>query len=198
MNSFRVRIFLCCVPAIFATGCPTAPSDSCGGTCDADQVCVNGACVECAGQEDCDDQDACTTDTCGGNICINAPISCNTAGDCPAGCNVSCNALFFCSNSDPCASCGPTQICVNGACVQCEITADCDGNGNCPEGSCLCVEGSCVPCNDNNVCTRDSRVVNPETVEFECSYSFTFCNTVFECPPECNAACVNNFCFGPP
>lgn len=193
MNSVRVRIILCCAAAIFASGCPSAPSDPCGGICDADQVCVDGACVECAGQEDCDDQDACTTDSCAGEVgCINAPITCNTAADCPAGCNVSCNALFFCSNSDPCDSCDPTEICINGVCVECEITADCLGNNE------ICVDSLCVACNDNNVCTRDSRVVDEQTVEFVCSYVFAGCATVFDCPPECNVACINNFCFAPP
>lgn len=175
MNSFRVRIFLCCAAAILAGGCPSAPSDSCGGTCGADQVCVNGACVQCEGDADCDPDEACVNGTC------ETTLTC-------------CDALTNCAPK----SCLLPNFCVNGACVQCEITADCDGNGNCPEGSCLCVNGSCVPCNDNNVCTSDSRVVNPETVEFECSYALTFCDTVFECPPQCNAACVNNYCFGPP
>lgn len=149
MNSFRVRVFLCCVPAIFANGCPSAPSDPCAGvTCDANETCVDGTCE--------------------------AVVTC-------------CDALSNCAPR----TCLLPNFCVNGACVECEITADCDNNE-------LCTNGSCVACNDNNACTSDFRVVDELTVEFVCSSVPFPCITVFECPVGCNVACLNNLCFAPP
>lgn len=176
MNALRVRIFLGCVAVIFATGCPSAPSDPCTGvTCDPNEFCNNGDCVECEGDADCDPDENCVNNTC------------ETALTC-------CDAFTNCAPKD----CVFPNFCVDGACVQCEVTADCDGNGNCPEGGCLCVDGSCVACNDNNACTSDSRVVDEQTVEFVCSYTPVTCAIVLQCPPGCNTACQNNFCVGLP
>lgn len=173
MNSSRVRIFLCCVPAIFANSC--SPNAPCAGLCEPGEVCVNGACVECENDADCDPNENCVNGTCE---------------------NVSacCDALSGCMPK----TCILPNFCVDGVCVNCEITADCDGNGNCPNGSCLCLNGSCVPCDDNNACTRDTRVVDEQTVEFVCSYVPIPCAFVTDCPPGCNVACLNNFCFAPP
>jgi len=167
MTLFRVLIFLCCVLAIFANGCN--PIDPCAGvTCDPNEVCINGACVECESDADCDPNENCVDGTC------EVLVTC-------------CDANSNCAPK----TCLLPNFCVDGACVDCEITADCDDNE-------LCLYGSCVACNDNNACTRDIRVVDDQTVEFVCSYVFFPCVTVADCPPGCNVACLNNTCFAPP
>lgn len=131
MKSIRVRIYLCCVPVIFAHGCNSL--DPCAGLCEPNEVCINGECFanciadddcgsydecfgdicvprdECASSADCDanefcfnfvcfddclndcnDEDACTTDLCTGEGCFNTAIPCDTVADCPTGCNAEC------------------------------------------------------------------------------------------------------------
>jgi len=233
VNSLRVRIFLSCVPAIFATGCD--PIDPCADvTCDPNEVCFNGTCetvcdgdddcaageicfnavcaancivnddCACDGDADCNDQDACTTDLCAGDDCVNTPISCNTAATCPAGCNVSCNALFFCSNSvDPCANvtCDPDEVCVDGACIECFSDADCDGgevcfnNGRCvdcvSDADCdageVCDEptNTCVECFFNNDCDDQNACTADTCVDQKCLNTELTCNVDADCPGQC-------------
>ena len=83
----------------FAVGCVLfLPQRECDvdADCAAGEVCVGGQCrqdVACIDAVDCDDNNACTTDTCTNNNCSSADIRCVTVSDCPAGCNASCTNL---------------------------------------------------------------------------------------------------------
>jgi hypothetical protein len=73
-----------------ANGC-LQPGDPCSGAtpiCDESDDECNG----CVSNAECDDDDACTADTCdgGAGTCASAAITCTTTADCPAGCNATC------------------------------------------------------------------------------------------------------------
>ena len=70
--------------------------NTCSLTNGGSGVCQTGACVECRGDQDCDDKEVCTTDSCNSNVCQYAPL----AGDC-----------------DDNNACTQTDLCVAGRCV---------------------------------------------------------------------------------
>ncbi len=128
-------------------------------SCERDGVCSEGACLAtgepCPGadvceawQLDCDDQDACTEDTCEPFIgCVNEPAGeCCDASDCPA----------------PDALC-QTATCVDGACGTAPVAdgTPCDADGDACTEDDACVAGTCVAgpapdCDDGDACTADS------------------------------------------
>lgn len=97
----------------------------------------------CSEETECDDGDACTTDTCNGEAgCSHTPVTCNDNNGC----------------TDD--SCNPAS-----GCVFVNNTKPCTDNNACTVGD-MCISGICLalpmpPCNDNNVCTTDS--CNPAT-----------------------------------
>ncbi len=130
---------------------------------------------DCDGQADegtslCDDHDACTVDTCGGESgCSHEPIPgcvCTTAADCNDGdlctvdrcsggacvyapspdCTVSCTTAADCADGDPCT----TETCTGGvcgsqpaqSCAGCTTAADCDDADPCTVDVCGS-SGSC-------------------------------------------------------
>ena len=116
MKSLRTLnlLLLCMLVGVFACGCPFNNDPCANVECDDGEVCENGECVaepcetdddcsqgfcsetlgnicvECILDTHCDDEDACTADTCGNALCSSDAIDCLTADDCPAGCNASC------------------------------------------------------------------------------------------------------------
>ncbi len=126
--------------------------DGCGGQCglpcEAGLVCVEGGCVTCTEDDDCDDGLECTTDTC-------------TNGECSYGiANGPCNDSNKCTSEETCiegqcmgdmVDCDDGNPCTDDSCdpaVGCQHTAtsggDCDGGlGKCVEGECLDKIPSC-------------------------------------------------------
>lgn len=92
-------------------------------------------CISCEFDEDCDDGDGCTTDTCNvdDEVCVFMPVDCNDDNACTA------------------------DSCVNGACVNEPIS--CDDGDACTIDSCDTVTGcesEPIDCDDSDVCTADS------------------------------------------
>jgi hypothetical protein len=82
---------LICGDALFCNGDESCLGGICittGDPCPG-QICdeTNDQCIDCLGDSDCDDGNACTTDTCTGT-CVNSPITgcIDDDGCCPSGC----------------------------------------------------------------------------------------------------------------
>lgn len=129
MNLIRRGFLLFSVPALFACGCNFFANPCASVTCEQGEVCVNGTCVECNGDEDC----------AAGESCINGAClaDCDTNEDCDPG--------QVCNNGN----CESTS--------ECEEDDDCDAGEVCDEATNTCVEcDGAVDCNDNDACTADS------------------------------------------
>ena len=114
--------------------------------------------VDCAEDADCDDSNACTTDTCTDGVCANAPVD-----DC---------CLLD-------ADCADGEVCVENVCMPdptCATDTDCDDNNVCTTDTCtdgVCanapVDGCCLldaECAANEVCVENICVpdVQPDCV----------------------------------
>jgi len=144
-------------------------------------ACVNGVCVHTP--KNCDDGNACTTDTCNpASGCVNTPIVCNDNNACTTDtCNPASGCVFTpnppCNDNNACTTdtCDPASGCVF------TPNPPCNDNNACTTDTCNPASG-CVftpnpPCNDNNACTTDT--CNPAT------------GCVFTPNPPCND---NNTC----
>ncbi len=159
--------------------------DFCTGaeTCDADGACANGAgpcaadetcdeetetcippVVGCETDDDCDDTDPCTTDTCVDTEC-DFSETCPDDGDFCNG-TESCDAdTGDCSSSgDPCADEVDNTRCdeATDACVapctldtDCDDAAFCNGTETCDVATGACVAGT-DPCADDQTCDEDT------------------------------------------
>ena len=107
---------------------------------------------------DCDDGNACTTDTCKAGTCIHTAVTCDDGSACTedtcdsaAGCTftaISCDDGNACTND----SCDPS-----GGCVYETVT--CDDSNACTTDSCEPATGcqhSAATCDDGNACTEDT------------------------------------------
>ena len=87
----------------------------------------------CKSDDECDDLDPCTTDTCPDGTCVFTPVPgcCNTAADC--------------NDSDPCTA----DSCVSNACVHTPIAGCCLSAADCDDGD-PCTIDACA----GNLCTH--------------------------------------------
>jgi Tol biopolymer transport system component len=149
------------------TGCVHVPTTRCddGDACNGVETCnpTTGACG--AGTPpDCDDQNACTTDSC------NLAVGCVHSSKCDDG--NACNGSETCDPSSGVCGLGVTLSCDdNNACTidSCSPTSGCTHKSKCDDGNaCNGIEtcnsangGTCGPgtppnCDDNNACTIDT------------------------------------------
>lgn len=176
-------------------GC-TADEDCQSGLCDTGTgECIEDA-VDCGTDEDCEDEDPCTADSCKDGKCKNVHIvtegCCLTADDCPA--------------AGPCEE----SLCTDFACVQeptencCSDAAECD-DGN-PMTTDLCEEGVCAnpgidcvfdaDCDDADPCTIDTCPANHECANAETADPLC-CTTDADChddDPETKDVCIDFQC----
>lgn len=116
----------------------------------------------CQTSADCNDTNACTTDTCVENVCVHTALTCNDNNPCTTdACNPASGCFFVnvangvaCSDNSLCTT---NDSCQNGVCVGSTIT--CPGSAN------VCLTAACNPasgcgfvnnsasCNDGNPCT---------------------------------------------
>jgi hypothetical protein len=121
----------------------------------------------CSVDANCNDNNACTIDSCSAGVCDFRPIAgcrtCTTNADCSdanACTNDTCGALGTCQASTP-TSCDDANACTTDSCdaqLGCQHTsASCDDANPCTDDSCS--GGSCVhanntaPCSDGSLCT---------------------------------------------
>lgn len=125
-------------------------------------ACKEGATnTSCSVAEDCDDADACTTDSCEGGLCQHAGV---VSDECSPMCDVPAN----CDDGDACT----TDECDDGVCANalidgcgaCEDETDCEDNDPCTFDGCdgdnLCGHdrvqtAACDACEDDGACTTD-------------------------------------------
>ncbi len=128
--------------------------------------CSGGQCqAVCAGNEDCDDEEECTTDQCdGANGCLHDPVPDGTecaggSGACWGGLCivVECTGPEDCDDDNPCTadSCHPQRGCQHE-----DLNGDACEDGNLCTIEERCVAGACIPggsaaCNDGDFCTAD-------------------------------------------
>ena len=130
----------------------------------------NGQDDNCDGLTDegalCEDNNLCTTDTCGGGLgCNHVPTTkqCNDGNDCTSdSCDpkTGCKSVF---NGQPCddgTKCTTDDACSAGKCVGKEL--QCDDSNPCTDQTCKPTSGCLVvsnedPCSDNSVCTSGDK-----------------------------------------
>ncbi len=159
----------CCAP-----NCGAQDSDcqSCGnGIVDGNESCdraiprgQNGAC-----QTNCDDADACTSDTLRGDaascsaMCSNTRINAclNNDGCCPAGCGAGndndCQTLYgsACTSDNQCGSDGICTDYPGGFCTKiCQNNAECGANAFCAGGVCVPSCQSAADCRPGHACNN--------------------------------------------
>jgi V8-like Glu-specific endopeptidase len=115
---------------------------------------------ECSEDSDCNDGDACTTNTCVSGTCSNTLKDCDdgdacTTDSCDSSTGSCTNDLIACDDDNLCTtdSCDPTTGCSN-------TPIDCDDGDACTTDSCDSSTGSCtndlIACDDGISCTIDS------------------------------------------
>jgi hypothetical protein len=166
-------------------GCKTCTSPADCATPCGDFNCVDGVCVSTGGS--CDDNNPCTTDTCGAEGCVHSPIpgctTCTTASDCDDQ-----NAC----TTDTCeaGACAHSPI---AGCTACTTAGDCDDQSICTTDSCTegrCEhqpEAGCEPCttagdcDDHNACTTDE--CEGGRCEHDAVSGCQPCTTAADCSP---------------
>ncbi|MCH8968375.1 MAG: hypothetical protein IIA66_04580 [Planctomycetes bacterium] len=138
----------------------------------------------CQSDDECDDGDACTGDTCDDGGCVHTPVDCSGAGDqcntasCdPNGAEGNCDTLTpvadgtlcndgaACTENDQCTAgnCGGTAVDCSAAGDQCN-SASCDPGG--AEGNCdtLTPVADGTPCEDSDLCTAGDECSSGECI----------------------------------
>ncbi len=136
-------------------------SNNCGGTCgqceQQERMCVDGVCVQCLNDEDCDDKNACTTDACNTGLskCVHQPIDgclcedveCDDKNICTTdSCDLETGDCSFVANSDPCEDgdlCTVDDFCKDTSCQSGELNL-CNDDDECTADSCDAETGNCV------------------------------------------------------
>lgn len=124
-----------------------------GTPCTQGDLCVAGTCIPGPAKV-CDDNNACTKDSCNASsgVCAANPINgcggfCAADSDCPAVANVCLNAVC-----DKAAGKCTTQAKANN--TLCDDKNGCSGLSNCQQG--VCTGANFKVCNDGNLCTNDA------------------------------------------
>ena len=154
------------VATAFATNAPAVT--------DSAMLAINFAAAGCAGctsDGDCDDANACTTDTCVAGGCTSAANPGCTTCTVDADCADDGNACTVES-----CSAGACAVTPNPTCTSCSVDADCDDaepctTDSCNAGTCTAMAdptcGACTSdtdCNDADACTTDTCVAGACTV----------------------------------
>ena len=131
-----------CERAVSPDGTP------CNTACVTSSTCVAGRCV--GTPVDCDDQNLCTSDSCGESGCAHAVLTCDVPADpCKAArCDPALGCVTFdVSDGTSCGAndCSTAMVCITGRCVARAAPegSTCAGAGLCREES-RCVAGACV------------------------------------------------------
>jgi hypothetical protein len=168
---------------------PIMPGMTCGAP---DRYCTpSGRCVQCEVDGECDDENACTTDTCTEDRCQNEPVP-------PQ------DGVILCMLGE-----GGEGVCREGACVECVQDTDCQSFSDnsqrcaapfCNQGVCdevalpdgqrcqseraagVCVDGQCQTACDTSVCTGGDACATlscqaPRT----CRVSYLACEATSDC-----------------
>ena len=160
-------------PDVFTDATDTQDAFTCTHECPAedDTTCVEGRFLRCeagddgcrvwALQENCDDANACTTDTCDYTLgCQHAAVECDDGNLCDGdetcdetlGCQE--GTPLECDNEDVCdgtETCDPTNGCQDGTPLECDNEDVCDGTETCDPTN-GCQDGTPLECDNGDVC----------------------------------------------
>ena len=118
-----------------------------GAKCNCGTTNILGLHTGCSVDLDCNDDNACTTDTCsvvaGVGTCTNTDISssCDDGNECTAD---SCDPATGCVNTDNSARCNDNNECTADSCVPATGCVNTDNSARCDDGN-ECTADSCVP-----------------------------------------------------
>ena len=118
-----------------SAGCKGCAAKNCGA---ALSTCSGFSAPNCGANGDCNDNDACTTDTCDAMFCKHTPAACDDAKPCTTD---SCDAKAGCQHAAVTAA------------TTCDDGDACTKDDACSSGACA---GTAIGCDDGLVCTGDS------------------------------------------
>ena len=148
---------------------------------------------ECTSDPECDDANACTTDTCDLGLCSNTPINCDDIDACTTdfcvpqtGCETT---PIICDDINACTtdSCDPGTGCVNTP-INCDDIDACTTDFCVPQTGC---ETTPIICDDGVACTNDTC---DQATGCEFTPDDTACDDLIECTDDsCDSmtGCVN-------
>ncbi len=182
------------------------------GAIDDILLCLN---PECAGDDECADEDPCTIDTCdfesGDCSSVDDPDCCETTGDCAGEktCNPTNNRCECddtpgcCEIDDDCQQgrvCEPTGRCVCDTPECCEIDDDCPADRSCDlhTGNCIC--GDAADCCTNDGDCPDNKSCDTDTGMCVCGDDPNCCTVDVDCPEgeECDPVTDSCVCSNQP
>ncbi|OLD62949.1 MAG: hypothetical protein AUI47_10735 [Acidobacteria bacterium 13_1_40CM_2_68_5] len=185
-------------------GAPCDDGDRCT-TADVCRLLPTGG-VVCVGTPvNCDDQNACTSDSCDPltGLCVHAEVSCDdqnlcTTDRCNPGTGQCEHFPVNCDDGNQCTTdrCDPAS----GACLHSPV--NCDDQNQCTLDSCDPASGQCVhqpllgqACDDGNACTQGDKCVQTPAGAIVCQGSPLSCDdgnlcTLDECDPH-TGACLH-------
>ncbi len=187
-----------CVPCDSSSDCDAVGATTCAPSiCDFGQ----GRCVGGAGDKECDDGDACTTDTCAEGVgCKHLTVTCSDGVDCTEDtCSPDASSAtgsqYTCTHVAKAGLCADTDTdpCTIALCsleIGCHLGPKCTDSDLCsdsvcqPDGTCLTVVAAA--CDDGHACTVDHCAANPDYVPDGASPSPIVCTHT----PE-NAQCAD-------
>ncbi|MCD4740121.1 carboxypeptidase-like regulatory domain-containing protein [archaeon] len=159
--------------------------------------------AECEEDEECDDSDSCTVDSCVSGNCSNEAVQVCQSGDdcCPLGCayvnDTDCSEEDFCNSAADCYDADNCTFdsCLSGSCSNPQIVTCKDDDDCCPTGCDHTDDNDCVvidecdnnaDCDDDDDCTND---VCASGEPRECSNTqITSCTNNDDC---CPSSCTN-------
>jgi hypothetical protein len=174
--------------------CVHTPNDtlcSDGNACNGAEVCSATTGCQAGTPLNCDDSNACTTDSCNpATGCVHTPVNCDdgnacTTDTCSAATGQCSHVALSCDDGNLCTtdSCNSATGCVH-------APVNCDDGNACTTDSCSAATGTCghvaLNCDDGNVCTTDS--CNAAT---GCAHA----NNTAACSDDGNP-CTNDLCGG--
>lgn len=136
-------------------------------------------CESCTLPTDCDDSNACTTDSCVDGVCQHDAVSCDDGNECT---DDSCNPISGCEHVNNTAACDDgddctsDDACVAGDCTGTPIIECCDDDGDCDDGNACTVDDCATPNNsalafdgvDDYVTMGAAPNLNAATFTIEC------------------------------
>ncbi len=151
-----------------------------------------GAGVAAGCQNGCDDNDACTMDSCVGSSCVHVAKSCDDGNLCTEDSCVNGTCQNQAKNCDDGMGC-TVDSCVNG---ECQHSANCDDSNGCTDDS--CTGGSCQHTNNNASCGNGGTCQNGSCQSGGSSSGGPACTCTTGCKDSCGqpcndgAMCANN------
>jgi Cys-rich repeat protein len=198
----------CCSNLVFDNMCCQTGYKGCNGTCCREDLCINGACVDCASDTDCANGQTCSSNVCSGACDTAYQYKDNDVVKCCSNLvfdNMCCQTGYKGCNGTCCRE----DLCINGACVDCASDTDCANGAVCVNGSCSSdvIKDCGGACTDNQTCVDTqccAGLDNPECWNANnggCCPTDTECTSAGCCSRACNGGCclrgqtcVNDVC----